>query len=269
MPAAASDITENTKQTMEKDDTVDTTIQTRSRRRKASAITTNYDKPVMSTSVKPDILLHHKEMESHITLLDQHSKEQRENLQQHQKLLEIERGKLQEMEEEKERQLGRMRDLEISFSTDKERLCERVGVLENALADKDHTLTQQAVNLALLTSELEQERVSVRQLRSELEQEREGNLHLREVQNDLVQVRRALDEEKTVRNMREQQLKDKETSYHGLQGTLGEEQQVRLRLEEELHQARSACSELERRLENERLSSQSRREDIQIGRAHV
>ena len=263
MPAALSDSAENTEQTKEKDDTVDTAIQTRSRRRKASAMTANHDKPVTSTSVKPDILLHHKEMESHITLLDQHSKEQRENLQQHQKLLEIERGKLQEMEEEKERQLGRMRDLEISYSTDKERLCERMRALENALADKDHTLTQQAVNVALLTSELEQERVSVRQLRSELEQEREANSHLHEVQNDLVLVRRALDEEKTVRNMREQQLKDKETSYHGLQGTLGEEQQVRLRLEEELRQARSACSELERRLENERLSSQSRREDLQ------
>ena len=184
-------------------------------------------------------------------------------IQRHQKLLEIERGKLQEMEEEKERQLGRIRDLEISFSTDKERLGERVGDLENALADKDHTLTQQAVNLTFLTSELQQERVSVQQLRSELEREREANSHLRQVQNDLVRVRRALDEEKTVRNMREQQLKEKETSYHGLQGTLGEEQQVRLRLEEELRQARSACSELERRLENERLSSQSRREDIQ------
>ena len=184
-------------------------------------------------------------------------------IQQHQNLLEIERGKLQEMEEEKERQLGRMRDLEISYSTDKERLCERVGVLENALADKDQMLTQQAVNIALLTKELEQERFSVRQLRSELEQERQANSHLHEVQNDLVRVRRALDEEKTVRNMREQQLKEKETSYQGLQGTLGEEQQVRLRLEEELRQARSACSELERRLENERLSSQSRREDIQ------
>lgn len=265
MPAAPSDTAENTEQTKEKDDPVNATIQTRSRRRKASAITTNSDQPVTSTSepVKPDILLHHKEMESHITLLDQHSKEQRENLQQHQKLLEIERGKLQEMEEEKERQLGRMMDLEISYSTDKERLCERIRVLENALADKDHSLTQQAVNMTLLTSELEQERVSVRQLRSELEQEREANSHLRKVQSDLVRVRLALDEEKTVRNMREQQLKEKETSYHGLQGTLGEEQQVRLRLEEELRQARSACSELERRLENERLSSQSRREDIQ------
>ncbi|XP_020622896.1 probable serine/threonine-protein kinase DDB_G0271682, partial [Orbicella faveolata] len=265
MPAAPSDTAENTEQTKEKDDPVNATIQTRSRRRKASAITTNSDQPVTSTSepVKPDILLHHKEMESHITLLDQHSKEQRENLQQHQKLLEIERGKLQEMEEEKERQLGRMMDLEISYSTDKERLCERIRVLENALADKDHSLTQQAVNMTFLTSELEQERVSVRQLRSELEQEREANSHLRKVQSDLVRVRLALDEEKTVRNMREQQLKEKETSYHGLQGTLGEEQQVRLRLEEELRQARSACSELERRLENERLSSQSRREDIQ------
>ena len=184
-------------------------------------------------------------------------------IQQHQTLLEKERGKLQEMEEEKERQLGRMRDLEISFSTDKERLCERVGALENALADKDQMLTQQADNIALLTRELEQERLSVRQLRSKLEQERQANSHLHEVRNDLVRVRRALDEEKTVRNMREQQLKDKETSYHGLQGTLGEEQQVRLRLEEELRQARSACSELERRLENERLSSQSRQEDIQ------
>ena len=264
MLAASSNTAENTEQTKEKDGPADTTIQTRSRRRKASAITTNNDKPVSSTSepVKPDILLHHEEMESHITLLDQHSKEQRENLQQHQKLLEIERGKLQEMEEEKERQLGRMRDLEISYSTDKERLCERVRVLENALVDKDHTLTQQAVNLALLTSEVEQERVSLQQLRSELEQERESNSHLRKVQNDLVRVRRALDEEKTVRNMREQQLKEKETSYNGLQGTLGEEQQVRLRLEEELRQARSACSDLERRLENERLSSQSSREDI-------
>ena len=265
MPAVPSNTAENTEQTKEKDDATNTTIQTRSRRRKASAITTNSDQPVTSTSepVKPDILLHHKEMESHITLLDQHSKEQRENLQQHQKLLEIERGKLQEMEEQKERQLGRMRDLEISYSTDKERLCERILVLENALADKDHTLTQQAVNMVLLTGELEQERVSVRQLRSELEQEREANSHLRKVQSDLVRVRRALDEEKTVRNMREQQLKDKETSFHGLQGTLSEEQQMRLRLEEELLQARSACSELERRLENERLSTQSSLEDIQ------
>lgn len=265
MPAASSDAAEITEQTKKKDDPADTAIQTRSRRRKASAITTNSDQPGVSSSeaAKPDILLHHKEMESHITLLDQHSKEQRENLQQHQRLLDIERGKLQEMEEQKKLQLGRLRNLEISYCTDKERLCERIRVLENALLDKDHTLTQQAVNLGLLNSELEQERVSVRQLRSELEQEREANSHLRKVQSDLVRVRQALDEEKTVRNMREQQLKEKETNFHGLQGTLGEEQQTRLRLEEELRQARSACSELERRLEDEQVSRQSSQEDIQ------
>lgn len=254
-------------ETKEKNDTQDTAIQTRSRRRKAtSAVTDSDSKPAAtgSESAKLDILLHHKEMESHITLLDQHSKEQRENLQQHQKLLNIERGKLHEMEEEKERHLGRMRDLEISYSTDKERFYERIRVLENALLDKDHTLTQQAVNLAVISNDLEQERVSVRQLQNEIEQEHEANSHLRKVQSDLVRVRRALDEEKTVRNMREQQLREKETNFHGLQGTLAEEQQARLRLEEELRQARSAGTQLERSLENERLSSQSRREDVQV-----
>lgn len=209
--------------------------------------------------VKLDILLHHTKMQSQITLLDQHSKEQRENLQQHQKLLEIERGKLQEMEEEKERQLGRMRDLEISYSTDRERL----RVLENTVVEKDRVLAQQAANLAMINNELERERVSLRQLQIELEQEREAGSHLRKVQNDLVRVRRALDEEKTVRDMREQQLREKETSLLEIQRTLSDEQQERLRLEEELRQARNACTQLERSLESERLSSQSSQEDIQ------
>ena len=145
----------------------DSTIQTRSRRRKVSSVTGS-DKPVPigPKPVKPDILLHHKEMESHITLLDQHSKEQRESLQQHQKLLEFERGKLREVEEEKERNLGRMRDLEISYSADKELLLERIRLLESAMNDKEQVLTQQTVNLALINNELEQERISVRQLQN-------------------------------------------------------------------------------------------------------
>ena len=160
---------------------------TRSRRRKASQVTNSTpDKPVPTSTepVKPDILLHHKEMESHITLLDQHSKEQRENLQQHQRLLELERGKLREVEEENDRQLGRMRDLEISFSADKERLLERIRVLESALGEKDQALTQQTVNLTLMNNELEEERVSLRQIQNELEQEREANSVLRKVQSD-------------------------------------------------------------------------------------
>lgn len=240
---------------------------TRSRRRKASQVTNSSpEKPVPTSTkpVKPDILLHHKEMESHITLLDQHSKEQRENLQQHQRLLELERGKLRDVEEENERQLGRMRDLEISFSADKERLLERIRVLESALGEKDQVLTQQTVNLTLMNSELEEERVSLRQIQNELEQEREANSVLQKVQSDLVRVTLALDEEKVVRNLREQQLREKENNFHGLQATLGEEQQARLRLEGELRQARSACTQLERTLENERLSSQSNLQEVQV-----
>lgn len=167
------------------------------------------------------------------------------------------------MEEEKERHLGRMRDLEISYSADKERLLERIRVLENAFNEKDQVLTQQTVNMSLMNNELEQERVSLRQLQKELEQEREANSLLRKVQSDLVRVRRALDEEKAVRSLREQQLREKETNVHGLQATLGEEQQARLRLEEELRQARNACTQLERTLESERLSSHSNRQDVQ------
>lgn len=244
----------------EKNDSADSIIQTRSRRRKASEVP-NMDKPETTglEPVKLDILLHHTKMQSQITLLDQHSKEQRENLQQHQKLLEIERGKLQEMEAEKERHIGRMRDLEISYSTDRERL----RVLENSVVEKDRILTQQAANLAMINNELERERVSVRQLQIELEQEREAGSHSRKVQSDLVRVRRALDEEKTVRDMREQQLREKETNLLEIQRTLSDEQQERLRLEEKLQQARNACTQLERSLESERLSSQSSQEDIQ------
>ena len=66
------------------------TIVTRSRRRKSpEVVNSKTEEPVPSfvEPVKPGILRHHKEIESHITLLDQHSKEQRENLQQHQRLL--------------------------------------------------------------------------------------------------------------------------------------------------------------------------------------
>lgn len=253
--------------TKEQNDAPGGAMLTRSRRRKASQVTNSSpEKPVPTSTkpVKPDILLHHKEMESHITLLDQHSKEQRENLQQHQRLLELERGKLRDVEEENERQLGRMRDLEISFSADKERLLERIRVLESALGEKDQVLTQQTVNLTLMNNELEEERVSLRQIQNELEQEREANSVLRKVQSDLVRVTLALDEEKVVRNLREQQLREKENNFHGLQATLGEEQQARLRLEEELRQARNACTQLERTLENERLSSQSNLQEVQV-----
>ena len=54
-----------------------------------------------------------------------------------------------------------MRDLEISYSADKERLLERIRVLEGVLNEKDQALTQQSVNLSLANEELEKERASV------------------------------------------------------------------------------------------------------------
>lgn len=245
----------------EQTDALGSSIVTRSRRRKAPEVvnSNNTVEPVSECleTVKPDILHHHKEMESHITLLDQHSKEQRENLQQHQRLLEIERGKLREVEEEKERNLGRMRDLEISYSFDKERLVERIRVLERILSEKDQVLTQQTISLSLANDELEKERASLRRLQNEMEQEREANSLLLEEQSDLKRMQSELEDERTIRNMREQQLREKEEHFHELQENLGQEKQARLSLEEELRYARSTCAELERSLENERVLSQS------------
>ena len=238
---------------------LDSTIVTRSRRRKSpEVVSSKAEEPVPSCvePVKPDILRHHKEIESHITLLDQHSKEQRENLQQHQRLL-------REVEEEKERNLGRMRDLEISYSADKERLLERIRVLQVVLTEKDQALTQQSVTLSLANEELEKERASVSRLQSEIEKEREANLLLPVLRSDLSRLQSESQDTQAVRNMLEQQLSEKEVNFRALQANLGEEQQERQRLEEELLQSRRTCAELERGLENERLLSQSNQQAAQ------
>ena len=74
----------------------------------------------------------------------------------------------------------------------------------------------------------------------------------RQVQSDLAQMRKALDEEKRIRNERKQELKEKETVLISmLENALREEQQSRTRLEEELSQARNTGNELERNLRSE------------------
>ncbi|XP_044177808.1 serine/threonine-protein kinase tousled-like 2 isoform X2 [Acropora millepora] len=238
---------------------LDSTIVTRSRRRKSpEVVNSKTEEPVPNCvePVKPDILRHHKEIESHITLLDQHSKEQRENLQQHQRLL-------REVEEEKERNLGRMRDLEISYSADKERLLERIRALEGVLNEKDQALTQQSVNLSSANEELEKEKASVSRLQNEIEKEREANSLLPVLRSDLSRLQSESQDTQAVRNMLEQQLSEKEVNFRALQANLGEEQQERQRLEEELLQSRRTCAELERGLDNERLLSQSNQQAAQ------
>ncbi|KAL9974223.1 hypothetical protein ACROYT_G011238 [Oculina patagonica] len=74
----------------------------------------------------------------------------------------------------------------------------------------------------------------------------------RQSHSDVAQMRQALDEEKVARNIRKQELKQKETALiNSLQSTLCEEQQRRTNVEEELSQARIACNELEGRLRKE------------------
>ena len=153
------------------------------------------------------------------------------------------------LSEEKERILEQMRDSEISFS-------ERISVLETALHEKDQTLTQQAVNEDMINNGLEQKRPSLRQLQKKIEQEREANSRMLRVRSDLEQVNRALDKETFLRNRLERRLREKETN-------LADEQEARLRLEDELREARETCAELERRLENERLLRETTRQDVQ------
>ena len=153
------------------------------------------------------------------------------------------------LSEEKERILEQMRESEISFS-------ERISILETALHEKDQTLTQQAVNEDMINNGLEQKRPSLRQLQKKIEQEREANSRMLRVRSDLEQVNRALDKETFLRNRLERRLREKETN-------LADEQEARLRLEDELREARETCAELERRLENERLLRETTRQDVQ------
>ena len=130
------------------------------------------------------------------------------------------------LSEEKERILEQMRDSEISFS-------ERISILETALHEKDQTLTQQAVNEDLINNGLEKKSPPLRQLQKEIEQEREADLRMLKVMRS------------------------------NLEQVMANEQQARLRLKDELRQARETCVELEGRLENERITLQQDRENLE------
>ena len=180
---------------------------------------------------------------------------QRENLQYHQRSREV--------GEEKERILGRMKDLEISYSADEERSLERVQVLESGLNEKDQAIKQQSVNLSLANEECEKERASVSRLQNEIEKEPEANSLLRVLRSDLRRLQSELQDVKAVCDMLEQQLSEKEVNFRALQANLGEKEQARQRMEEELLHARKACADLERDRENERLLSQSNQQAAQ------
>ena len=71
---------------------------------------------------------------------------------------------------------------------------------------------------------------------------------LQKWQSETAQMRKTLNEEISLRNMREQELRGKETILEELQKTLDQEKRERMRLEEESVVVKNACKELEERL---------------------
>ena len=129
---------------------------------------------------------------------------------------------------------------------------------ELALNNRRQELSEKETVLVnmLQNSVCEEQRARTR-VEEELSQERER------MQNDLAQIRQALDDEVSLRDTRERELREKETILDQLLNTLGEEQQVRIRLElrlktvmlssqRELQTKENAYREQQRLLEEER-----------------
>ena len=129
---------------------------------------------------------------------------------------------------------------ELALNNKKQELREKETVLVNVLQNS--------------LCEEQQERTRVEE---ELSRERER------MQNDLAQIRQALNDEVRLRDTRERELREKETILDQLQNTLGKERQVREGLEErlqtemlasqrELQTKENAYREQQRLLEEER-----------------
>ena len=71
---------------------------------------------------------------------------------------------------------------------------------------------------------------------------------LQKWQSETAQMRKTINEEISLRNLREQELREKETILEKLQKTLDQEKRERMRLEEESVVVKNACKELEERL---------------------
>ena len=167
---------------------------------------------------------------------------------------------INKLSEKNERILRQMRDSEISFS-------ERISILETALHEKDQR--EKETNLAdeqQARLRLEDELREARETCAELERTLENERLLRETTRQDVQAKedtiraqsQLLQQERELKSGLEErvgdlqiQVSESEHRQRELQETLGDEQQARLTLEEELRQARDTLSELEKRLENE------------------
>ena len=154
------------------------------------------------------------------------------------------------LSEEKERILLQLRDSENSYSADKERQIERIRVLETTLHNREERVRDLHIQIAVERNrqistkrELTEEIINLQQDRGNLERERN------------IYQQRIRDSERTV--------SESEHLLRELQKTLGDEQQARLKLEEELCQARDTLAELEKRLENELSFRETSRQNLQ------
>ncbi|XP_048577934.1 uncharacterized protein LOC5513787 isoform X1 [Nematostella vectensis] len=185
-----------------------------------------------------DMIHHHGEMESHINMLGKHSEKQRYTLEQHQKLLSLERAE-------------RTRNMET------------IQGLSTTLADREQQIARMRDEIALLGREVERHRDTVASLQQDLRQERETSSRLRKVHSELTHARRALDEERVLRSVRDQQVQEKDQRLGELQRVISEEARVRGNLESELRNVRSACLQHMDELENQRLFRQTQDQQIQ------
>jgi len=185
-----------------------------------------------------DLLQHHSQMESHISLLGKHSEEQRHTLEHHQKLLSLERAQ-------------------------RSRSFERIQELQTTNQDKQFRLMERNETIVLMEREIENQKASVRQLQQEVIQERESSTMMRKVQSDLVQVRRELDEENVVRGIRDKQLQEKQAELVEMRRLCTEESNSRRRVEEELQRTHNSCLQHMDELENQRLFRQTQEHELQ------
>ena len=153
-------------------------------------------------------------------------------------------AKLLEETEEKEKVI-KDKDLIIEHLYEKkERHSKWVGDLKSRLNIGDQEMENEKASVSRLKNEVEKWQGENSQLRSDLRGLRSyGGYGLQDAQAES--------------NTLEQQLSEKEFNFRALQANLGEEQQARQGLKEELLQSRRTCAELERGLKNERLLSQS------------
>lgn len=122
---------------------------------------------------------------------------------------------------------------ERALNIRKQELREKETVLVNMLRN---TVCEEQQAKTRVEEELSQARIAYNELEERM-------------QNELAQIRQALDDEVRLRDTRERELREKETIVEQLQNTLGEERLVRTQLEE--------------RLQTEMLSSQARQQELQ------